>query len=165
MKRMCSLLIALLAVGGCGDDGGSDSVRGGPGETATEAAAPTADRTARRGTRVILARSAFGRMLFSSDRQAIYIFERDRRNKSNCYGACARAWPPVFTAGAPRAGRGVEGSLLGTTRRRGGRLQVTYNGKPLYYYVNEDPGEVKCHNVNLNGGFWWAVGADGRRLG
>ena len=66
--------------------------------------------------------------------------------------------------GEPRAGEGVNSSLLGTTRRRDGRRQVTYDGKPLYYYVNEGPGEVKCHNVNLNGGFWWAVGADGERL-
>ena len=36
--------------------------------------------------------------------------------------------------------------------------------KPLYYYAHEGPGEVECHNVNLNGGFWWAVGADGERL-
>jgi predicted lipoprotein with Yx(FWY)xxD motif len=160
MKRVSVLLIALLAVAGCGDDEGSGAAR----RSATEAAATTPDRTVRDGTRVVLARSPFGRMLFNSRKQAIYIFQRDRRNRSNCYGECARAWPPVFTTGRPRAGRGVERSLLGTTRRRGGRLQVTYGGKPLYYYVNEGPGEVKCHNVNLNGGFWWAVGADGERL-
>ena len=66
--------------------------------------------------------------------------------------------------GRPRAGKGVDRSLFGTIRRRDGRRQVTYDGKPLYYYVNEGPGEVKCHNVNLNGGLWWAVGADGERL-
>jgi predicted lipoprotein with Yx(FWY)xxD motif len=119
---------------------------------------------ARNGTRVILASSDFGRMLFNSKRQAIYIFQRDRRNKSNCYGECAAAWPPVFTKGRPRAGRGVKSSLLGTIKRRDGKRQVTYAGKPLYYYAHEGPGEVKCHDVNLNGGFWWAVGANGKRL-
>jgi hypothetical protein len=27
----------------------------------------------------------------------------------------------------------------------------------------EGPGEVRCNNVNLNGGYWWVVGPDGRR--
>ena len=158
--RVCVVLIALLAFAGCGDDEASDTAR----RSATEAAATTPNPTARVGTRVVLARSPFGQMLFNSSKQAIYIFQRDRRNQSNCYGESARAWPPVFTTGRPRAGRGVDSSLLATTKRRGGRLQVTYGGKPLYYYVNEGPGQVKCHNVNLNGGFWWAVGADGKRL-
>jgi predicted lipoprotein with Yx(FWY)xxD motif len=96
--------------------------------------------------------------------QAIYVFERDEEDKSNCYGDCAEAWPPVFTTGEPRAGTGVKRSLLGTTKRRDGKLQVTYAGKPLYYYAHEGPREVKCHNVNLNGGFWWVVGADGERI-
>ena len=102
-------------------------------------------------------------MLFNSRRQAIYIFENDRRNRTNCYGACAKAWPPVYTRGEPRASDGVRASLLGTIERRDGRRQVTYAGKPLYYYVNEGPGEVRCHNVHLNGGLWWVVGPDGKR--
>ena len=61
------------------------------------------------------------------------------------------------------AGSGVRRSLLGTTRRRDGRRQVTYRGRPLYYYAHEDSGEVRCHNVFLNGGKWWVIGADGRR--
>jgi predicted lipoprotein with Yx(FWY)xxD motif len=93
----------------------------------------------------------------------VYVFQNDRRNVSRCYGACARAWPPVYTSGRPVAGPGIKQSLLSTTRRRDGRRQVTYAGKPLYYYVNEGPGEVRCHNVLLNGGLWWVVGPDGRR--
>jgi hypothetical protein len=61
------------------------------------------------------------------------------------------------------AGRGVRASLLATTRRRDGRLQVTYRGRPLYYYAHEGPGQVLCHDVNLNGGYWWVVGPDGKR--
>ncbi len=115
------------------------------------------------GTAISLRSSEFGSMLFGPKRQAIYVFQRDGRNLSRCYGACARAWPPVYTTGRPIAGRGVRASLLGTTRRRGGRLQVTYRGRPLYYYAHEGPGQVRCHNVFLNGGLWWVVGPDGRR--
>ena len=102
-------------------------------------------------------------MLFGPNRQAIYIFERDRRNRTNCYGECAEAWPPVYTRGTPVAGSGVRTSLLGSIRRRDGRRQVTYAGKPLYYYAHEGPGQVLCHNVNLNGGLWWVVGPNGKR--
>jgi predicted lipoprotein with Yx(FWY)xxD motif len=57
----------------------------------------------------------------------------------------------------------VKKRLLGTTQRRGGRRQVTYAGKPLYYYAHEGRREVLCHDVFLNGGYWWAVGRDGKR--
>lgn len=125
--------------------------------------AQAAPERAKRGTTVTLRDSSFGRMLFDSRRQAIYIFERDSRRKSVCYGGCAKAWPPVLTTGAPVASRGVRASLLGTIRRRDGKRQVTYAGKPLYYYAHERPGQVLCHDVDLNGGLWWVVGPDGKR--
>lgn len=133
----------------------------------TTVAAPSSEspeaRGAATGTTIVARSSRFGRMLWGPKRQAIYIFQRDGRNRLNCYGACAKAWPPVLTRGNPVAGPGIRRSLLGTTRRRGGRLQVTYAGKPLYSYAHEGPGQVLCHNVDLNGGLWWVVGPDGKR--
>ena len=102
-------------------------------------------------------------MVWGPKRQAIYVFQRDSFKRSRCYGECAKAWPPVYTTGTPVAGSGARKSLLGTIRRRDGRLQVTYRGRPLYYYDHEGPGEVRCHNVNLHGGLWWVIGADGKR--
>ncbi len=115
------------------------------------------------GTKIKLRDSDYGRMLFGPGRQAIYIFERDEPDKSHCYRECARDWPPVLTEGKPVAGDGVRQRLLGRTTRRNGRKQVTYDGKPLYYYAHEGPDEVLCHDVFLNGGYWWAVGRDGNR--
>lgn len=114
------------------------------------------------GSRLVVDKSQFGTMLFNARRQAIYVFSADARGKSNCYGECARLWPPVYTTGKPRAGSGVKASLLGTTRREGGRLQVTYAGRPLYYYLHEGPGQVLCHNVDLNGGIWKVLAPSGR---
>jgi predicted lipoprotein with Yx(FWY)xxD motif len=113
-------------------------------------------------TKVVVGKSPYGTMLFNSHRQAIYVFGADRRRNSNCYGDCAALWPPVYTTATPRAGSGVRAALLGTIRRRGGRLQVTYSGRPLYYYVHEGPGQVRCHNVNLNGGIWKVIAPSGR---
>jgi predicted lipoprotein with Yx(FWY)xxD motif len=162
-----SLLIATLALGlaACGED---DEEGAAPEQAATEArteakkAEPETEAKAEApGIEITLAASEFGRMLFDSKKQAIYVFENDRRDKTVCYGECATAWPPVYTKGEPRAGDGVDASLLGTIERRDGRAQVTYAGKPLYFYAHEDPGQVLCHNVDLNGGLWWVVGPDG----
>lgn len=167
-------IAGLLVLAGCGSDRESPAVSqqnaGTPtGEAATststsgeQAPARTASSTAR-GTRIVAGDSPFGTMLFDSRKQAIYIFERDGDDETVCYGECAEAWPPVYTKGAPVAANGVEDSRLGTIERRDGRRQVTYAGKPLYYYAHEAPGEVRCHNVDLNGGLWWVIGPDGDR--
>ena len=112
--------------------------------------------------RIVAKPSAFGRVLFDANGQVVYVFENDRRNRSNCSSDdCAEAWPPVLTRRQPSAGSGVDERLLGTIRRGDGTLQVTYNRRPLYFYEHEGPGEIKCHNVDLHGGLWWVVGARG----
>jgi predicted lipoprotein with Yx(FWY)xxD motif len=172
------LLGAALALAGCGDDSEPSEPAQDQQGTVQEPdrSAPPTEETTKpdttereereepEGTEIELGESEFGSMLFDTRGQAIYIFQNDSRNKTVCYGECAVAWPPVFTKGEPKAGKGVKQSLLGTVERRDGKLQVTYAGKPLYFYVNEKPGEVRCHNVHLNGGLWWVVGADGKRL-
>src|SRR5947199_8809528 len=81
--------------------------------------------------------SSFGRVLFDGRGYVLYAFTRDARGRSACYGACAKAWPVYYAKGTPRAGSGIKRSLLGTTKRRDGRRQITYAGRPLYYYVRD----------------------------
>ena len=172
MNKLSILLIAgLLALAGCGgdDDSGASKDPSQQEEAATKKKDAAATKKAKdaattgKGTTITLGDSEFGQMLFDSKKQAIYIFQNDSKGKTVCYGECAEAWPPVFTKGKPQAGDGVRASLLGTLKRRDGKLQVTYAGKPLYFYSHEGPGEVRCHNVDLNGGLWWVVGPDGNR--
>jgi predicted lipoprotein with Yx(FWY)xxD motif len=109
-----------------------------------------------------LRNTRYGPVLFDGRNRVLYGFTRDRRGgPSRCYGACAAAWPVYYGKGTLRAGKGVKQSLIGTTRRRDGRRQVTYNGWPLYYYAHEGPGEVKCQNVDEFGGLWLVVRAKG----
>jgi predicted lipoprotein with Yx(FWY)xxD motif len=157
--------VAALAVAGCGDDDSDDGGDGADAATTqtaeqatTEAAQPEA-----KGTVVKVSDSEFGRILFGSNDQAIYLFEKESGPKSECYGECAVAWPPVLTKGDPVAGEGTDQGLLGTTKRDDGSIQVTYNGHPLYFYAHEGPGEVRCHNVDLNGGIWAVVQPNGDR--
>jgi predicted lipoprotein with Yx(FWY)xxD motif len=109
----------------------------------------------------------YGRILFDGRGQVLYAFTHDRRGSpSRCYGACAKAWPVYYSKSTPvHAGTGVAKSLIGTTRRRDGRRQYTYNGWPLYFYAHEGPREVRCQGVNEFGGLWLVVRPTGTLVG
>ena len=138
--------LAVTGVGGAADSGRADAA-------AREAAART----------LTVRSTRYGRILFDGRNRVLYAFTRDRRDgPSRCYGACADAWPVYYSKGtAIRAGDGVRKALIGTTRRRDGRRQYTYNGWPLYYYAHEGPGEVRCQNVDQFGGLWLVVRPSG----
>jgi predicted lipoprotein with Yx(FWY)xxD motif len=121
---------------------------------AASAAAPRASVTAKP--------SSYGRILFDGRGFVLYGFTRDARTKSACRGACAAAWPPFVVKSRPRAGAGISGRGLGTTRRADGSLQATYAGRPLYYYVGDRrPGQILCQNVFEYGGVWRVIRPSG----
>ncbi len=119
-----------------------------------------ADSTAR--TTLVVQGSDYGQILWDGGNRALYAFTADRGGKSRCSGACAAAWPPYYASGTLRAGKGVKQSLLGTIRRADGRRQVTYAGRPLYYYVGDGKGRILCQNVNEFGGDWLVVRGSGK---
>jgi predicted lipoprotein with Yx(FWY)xxD motif len=186
---ICALPVVLLALTGAGCGGNDEPAQERAAEV-TAAQTTTSARESRGGTttdgrrgaalarrpageeglrvpaeraRIVAKKSAFGRVLFDANGQVVYVFENDRANRSNCTSAeCVKAWPPVLTREQPSAGSGVDAGLLGTIRRSDGMLQVTYDGRPLYFYEHEAPGEIKCHNVDLHGGLWWVVTSRGQ---
>jgi predicted lipoprotein with Yx(FWY)xxD motif len=106
--------------------------------------------------------SQYGKALFGPIGKVVYVFGADRGSTSHCYGVCAKAWPPLLTSAAPLAGPGVEAKLLGTTKRSDGTLQVTYNGRPLYYYEADMPGKIMCQHATMHGGLWLIVKPNGQ---
>jgi len=107
--------------------------------------------------------SRYGKILFDGRGRVLYLFARDRGGRTSCSGACAKAWPPFLTKGAPRTLAGVNAKLLGTTRRGDGTLQVTYAKHPLYYFKEDTkPGQIKCQNVSNFGGLWLVVAPSGK---
>jgi predicted lipoprotein with Yx(FWY)xxD motif len=106
--------------------------------------------------------SRYGTVLFDRSGRVLYTFARDRGKASTCYGGCATAWPPFIVKQAPAAGAGVRSGLVGTTRRRDGRLQATYGGHPLYYFTDDKkPGQITCQNVSNFGGRWLVINPSG----
>ncbi len=112
---------------------------------------------------ITLRTSPYGRILFDGRGRALYAFTRDAGSRSRCTGTCAERWPPFLVSARPSAGAAVTARLIGTTRRADGRLQATYGGRPLYYYVaDRRPGQVLCQNVLEFGGLWLVVRPSGR---
>jgi len=167
MKRVLAVLLACVGIAGCGSD--SDDPTVDTPSASQEVASTSREQpaevksAARRGPLVKLRDSQFGPVLFSGHDRALYLFTRDPRGTTRCYGTCAAAWPPFYTEGRPRAGQGVKQSLLGTIERRDGRRQVTYKGQPLYFYVHDPRGQVLCNDVQEFGGTWFALDARGNR--
>jgi predicted lipoprotein with Yx(FWY)xxD motif len=90
------------------------------------------------------------------------MFAKDRNGKSSCSGSCAKFWPPSLQRGKPTAGPGVKASLLGTTRRSDGSLQLTYNKHPLYSFaLDKRAGQTNGEGNLAFGAKWYAVSAKG----
>ena len=105
-----------------------------------------------------------GKVLVASNGQTLYLFTADKGGKSGCYGKCASVWPPLVAA-SPTVGTGLSASMLGSTKRTDGRLQVTYGGHPLYFFAKDKKvGDVSGEGVVHFGGTWWLVSAAGERL-
>jgi predicted lipoprotein with Yx(FWY)xxD motif len=100
--------------------------------------------------------SQYGKILFDGRGFVLYAFTKDAKGRSACSGACARNWPPYVVRTRPR------GKLLGTTTRADGSLQLTYAGRPLYYYVGDrKAGQILYQHVTEFGGLWLVVRGNG----
>jgi predicted lipoprotein with Yx(FWY)xxD motif len=127
--------------------------------------ASTAAGAATGPAKVEIGKSKLGRILVDSKGITLYDFVKDKGTTSACYGACAALWPPLISKGKPIAGTGVRASLLGTTKRKDGKLEVTYNGHPLYYFVTDHkPGQTTGQGVNQFGGPWWVLSPAGKEI-
>jgi len=105
-----------------------------------------------------IAKTALGNILADSDGKILYMYTKDTKDTSACYDSCATNWPPLF-ADKIDAKDGVDAKLIGYTKRTDGKMQVTYNGMPLYYWVKDlKPGDTTGQNV---GGVWFVLAANG----
>jgi predicted lipoprotein with Yx(FWY)xxD motif len=117
------------------------------------------------GVKVAVASSGLGRILVDGRGRTLYLFEKDKRGKSACAGQCAAFWPPLIASGKPHAGTGAKASLLGTTKRKDGRRQVTYNHHPLYTFVKDTKkGQTKGEGVDAFGAAWYLVSPAGAKI-
>ena len=127
-------------------------------------AVATAGAASGKSATVSVRKVKLGRVLVSSSGRTLYLFMKDKNGKSACAGACARAWPPLMTSGKPRAGKGVNAKLLGTTRRASG-TQVRYDGHPLYmYFGDKKAGQTNGEGSTAFGAAWYVLAPNGHRI-
>ena len=114
---------------------------------------------------VIASHAGSGGTFLTDGGRAVYLWNADAMNKSNCSGACAGAWPPVMATGKVTASNGVKPSDLGTIARSGGGRQVTYNGHPLYFFAGDSgPGQTHGQGSDSFGAKWWLVAPSGSQI-
>ncbi|HEX9337871.1 MAG TPA: hypothetical protein VF892_18385 [Pseudonocardiaceae bacterium] len=157
--------VALAAVA-CGStpaaSGGSTTTAAPPPTTTaaaptTTAAASTSSAASGSAVTIKTASGSAGIWLTDQTGRTLYIYTVDKGSTSACYGGCATAWPPFLSNGPVAVnGQFLDGSLVGSTKRTDGTTQVTYGGKPLYYFKSDtSPGETKGQGV---GGVWYILG-------
>jgi len=179
-----AVIVAVLA--GCGSSGnsttnasnaastspasggaGAGPYGGGGGAYGSAAASPTsaAGSSAPATVQITAKQSSLGTILATGPNHlTVYMFEADKGGSSACSGACAAAWPPV--TGQPQAGTGVSASELGQITRSDGTKQVTYNGHPLYLFVEDrSPADTNGQGVNAFGAKWFVLSPSGNTVG
>ncbi|HSJ46148.1 MAG TPA: hypothetical protein VK923_15850 [Euzebyales bacterium] len=176
VPRIALLLVTLLLAAACGGDeaagdgGGTSEVAAEASEAAAAPSEPAAssepaaetseDASAAGGGAIEVASTDLGDILVDGEGMTLYVFDNDTGGTSSCTGDCVANWPPL--TGDVTAGDGVDESLLGTTQRDDGSMQVTYADQPLYHFAGDQaPGDVNGQAV---GGIWWVVGADGEKI-
>jgi predicted lipoprotein with Yx(FWY)xxD motif len=159
--------IALLA--GCGSSSssttGSTSAATAAG-TPTQSTAAAATTAAAPGVTVQAKKGKLGPILAAGPKRlTVYLFEADKGPASACSGACAKAWPPVTTGGAPVAAAGAVSADLGTIARADGTKQVTYKGHPLYFFAKDgDAGDAYGEGANAFGAGWYVLRPNGSKV-
>jgi predicted lipoprotein with Yx(FWY)xxD motif len=174
VKRLFSLtalvVVGALVIAACGGSSHKSSSSASASNTpAYGGAAPPSGSSTSKPTGaasvVDLKKTSLGTFLVYAKGRTLYLWEADSRSMSTCSGACAQAWPPLTTKGAPKAGGGVKASLLGTTTRADGSREVTYGGHPLYYFSGDTaPGQTAGQGNPGFGAPWWVVTPAGKAL-
>lgn len=151
---------ALFGLGGCMGSGSGGYAAGSSSSSSTMAPSTTAPNTA---TALTTASSSLGTIVVDGTGMTVYVFDKDTAGSgtSACTGACQVTWPAVTTSSTTPTVTGVTGKIA-TITTSDGKNQVTLNGLPLYYFVNDAAaGDVKGQGVQ---GIWWVVAPDGTKI-
>ena len=140
---LTNLLVTLtLLAAACGGSTASNA-------SSSPSPSPSPTPAAAGATIAVGTNAKLGQILVDGTGMTVYLFVADTGTKSTCYTSCATIWPPVLTGGVPQVGTGATASLLGTTTRTDGKIEVTYAGHPLYYFIQDKkPGDTTGQGVN-----------------
>jgi predicted lipoprotein with Yx(FWY)xxD motif len=108
-----------------------------------------------------------GTVLVNSQGRTLYMLTTEKGGKITCTASsgCLHAWPETdLPSGTTKAtaGSGVQSSLLGTVKGATGKMEVTYNGWPLYTFIGDSSaGTAKGQALTNFGGTWYVLNTAG----
>jgi len=112
----------------------------------TSSSPPAATTASSTGTQTVSMQKIVGvSTLVDGNGDALYSADQEKGGTILCTGGCTAVWVPLTLpagTGKPTAAAALAGKL-GIVRRPDGKRQVTWNGKPLYTFV-EDGGPGKA---------------------
>ena len=152
MRAIALCLATALLAAACGGTAATSS----PTPTPTASPSPTPAPT-------IVAKVAtdakLGKILVdSATSKTLYTWAKDTDENSQCYDACANAWPPLITTAKTVAADGVTTAKCSTSARKDGSMQVTFNSHPLYLFVRDTaPGMTNGQGSTAFGAVWLVI--------
>ena len=152
---LASVAVLAIALAACGSSNSST--------TSTSAATTGAASGATVSVKSV---SGVGSVLVDSHGNTLYTNNRDSGSKVACTGQCTSIWPPLAapSSGQPTSSDSSVQAKLGTVKLPDGSMQVTYNGKPLYTFVQDSPGQATGNGVTDSFGgtsFTWTAASGG----
>jgi predicted lipoprotein with Yx(FWY)xxD motif len=154
MRSLIASLATALLVASCGGAATTAS------PTPTKAAAtPSPTPTAAPTIVAKIATDAkLGKILVAAaNGMTLYMWAKDTDANSQCNDQCATFWPPFTVTVANVAGDGVPTGKFGTSARKDGALQVTFNSHPLYFYSRDTAPGMTNGNGSTGFGAVWSV--------
>jgi predicted lipoprotein with Yx(FWY)xxD motif len=139
--RLAAPLVAIaLIVGACSAGATASPSAAAPSvaPSASAAASAAASQAASVYTLTVVDNANLGKFLTGEDGKTLYTFAPDSMDTSTCVDTCATNWPAFVLEGGETAvaGTSVTGKIA-TFKRPDGSMQVSYNGKPLYYFAKD----------------------------
>jgi predicted lipoprotein with Yx(FWY)xxD motif len=143
---------AALLIAACGSSGS--------GSSSTPAKSPSGSALVNSASTASL-----GNLSVGPNGHTLYEFKKDTGAASACSGACASEWPPLTTSGKLTSSGDVPMASLKTVKRDDGKLQVTLDGHPLYYFAGDSaPGQANGQGLDDFGASWWALSPSGKEI-
>jgi predicted lipoprotein with Yx(FWY)xxD motif len=153
---LVSAAVLSMGIAACGSSSSSSS------DTTTSSS--TASAGASSATVSVKSVSGVGDVLVDAKGNALYSNDQDSATSIKCSGQCASIWVPVSASAKPTSDDASVQGMLGTVSSPGGGAQVTYNGKPLYTFSQDSPGQVNGNGVSdsfAGVNFTWTVASSG----
>jgi len=145
---------AALLIAGCGGGSSNNSSSSTPAKSPSGSALVNSASTA-----------SLGDLIVGPNGRTLYAFKKDTGAASACSGACASEWPPLTTSGKLTSSGDVPMASLKTVKRDDGKLQVTFDGHPLYYFAGDSaPGQANGQGLDDFGASWWALSPSGKEI-